>query len=157
VTNPISWDYLTAPLSETPTWGPFSIFYVALFVMSFTVAAYMYLDAPTRFATNKPVRDAIRVGTQWMMWLTAIGLIFFLVRALRFELITMQMRIWLYICFALYLAMIGYFIYYIRVVLPPKLAALERHRQRRAYMNQPSHRGKSRARREAAARRRATR
>jgi hypothetical protein len=152
VDNPFSWDYLTAPLSQTPTFGPFSIFYLVLFGLSFILALFMYYDGPRRFENHKLRRDMVNVASQMIMWVTAIGLIFFLIRAMRFELLTLERRFWLYLTFAIYLGMIAYFVYYVRVVYPPKLAAFEKHRARRKYTAPPS-RGAARAR----SRRRATR
>jgi hypothetical protein len=112
----------------------------------------MYYDGPRRFENHKLRRDMVNVASQMIMWVTAIGLIFFLIRAMRFELLTLERRFWLYLTFAIYLGMIAYFVYYVRVVYPPKLAAFEKHRARRKYTTPPS-RGAARAR----SRRRATR
>lgn len=143
--NPVSWDYLTAPLRETPTWGPFSIFYVVLFGLAFTTAMFMYYDAPRRFHDHKLNRDLVRVATQWVMWVTAIGLIFFVIRAMRFEFITMHLRIWLYLSLLAFLGMFGYFVYYARTTYPARLDAFERNRSRRKYITAAVGRNSSRS------------
>jgi hypothetical protein len=53
----------------------------------------------------------------------------------------------------IYLGMIGYFVYYLRVVYPPKLEAFEKHRARRKYAAAAPGRGTARPK----GRRRATR
>jgi hypothetical protein len=150
VDNPFSWDYLTASVSETPTFGPFSTFYLILFGLSFIAAAFMYYDAPQRFSDNRVKRDFVRRATQWVMWVTAIGLIFFLIRSLRIEFLSLEKRIWMYLAFAAYLAVIGYIVYYARIVLPPQLEAYERQRERRRFMSPQAPRRSSSRRRRAA-------
>lgn len=144
--NPFSWDYLTAPLRETPTFGPFSVFYLVLMGLIFIVSAFIVRDAPKRFADHKLKRDTLMKGATILMWMSGVSLFFFIPRALRFEFLTFERRIWLYICFAIVVATIGYFAYYLRVTYPPLLAEFERRRERRKYVA-PAQAGQSRARR----------
>ena len=143
--NPFSWDYLTAPVHETPTFGPFSIFYLVLFGVVFLTCAYLSHDAPKRFSDHKLKRDTITKGALWLMWVTGVGLFFFLVRALQTEILTLEKRIWMYLTFLVFLGFVGYFAYYLRAVYPVKLAEFERRRERRKYHVSPSS-GTSRSR-----------
>jgi hypothetical protein len=133
VQNPISWDYLTASIRDTPTWGPLSIFYVGLMVVTFLGALFIYLDARTRFEDHKLKRDTARNGAQILMWISAIALFFFAIRYMRFEFISFERRIWMYFMFLIYCGTVGYFVYYLRTVYPPKLAAFDKARAKRKY------------------------
>jgi hypothetical protein len=145
VENPFSWDYLTAPLSETPTFGPFSIFYLVLMGAIFIVSVFVVRDAPKRFADHKLKRDTLMKGATILMWESGISLVVFIPRAMRFEFLTLERRIWLYLCFAVVVGTIGYFAYYLKVKYPPMLAEFERRRERRKYVA-PAQSGQTRAR-----------
>lgn len=131
--NPFSWDYLTAPLREVPTFGPFSLAFVTLFVLTFVVSAFLYVTGGRRFATNQVLRRGIHNASQIMMWLTGIGLFFFAWRAARIDFATLYMRIWSYFFLLLYVGAVGYFVYWLRTTYREQLAVLERERIRRAY------------------------
>jgi len=145
--NPFSWDYLTAPLREVPTFGPFSLAFVTLFGLTFIVSAFLYATANKRFATNPVLRRGVRNATQIMMWLTGIGLFFFAWRAARIDFATLYMRIWSYFFLLLYIGAIGYFIYWFRTTYQQKMQAVERERIRRAYSPTPRRSGRKKARR----------
>jgi hypothetical protein len=146
VENPFSWDYLTAPIRETPTFGPLSITYVTLFTLTFLACAYVYLDAKHRFADHKLRRDMLRRGANILMWISGVGLFFFAVRYMRFELLTFERRIWMYMTFLVYTTTVAYFIYYVKTIYPPKLAAFERQRAKRRYIVPSATKAASRSR-----------
>ena len=132
--NPFSWDYLTA--NDAPIWGPFSIFYVVLFAFVLIGSAYLFWDATRRFADHKLKRDTVRRGTNWYMWITSVGLFFFVIRYLDFPLLTFEKRIWMYLAFTAFAAFTAYVIYFLRTVYPAQLAAFDRHRERRRWSSQ---------------------
>ncbi|RIK45925.1 MAG: hypothetical protein DCC58_04905 [Chloroflexi bacterium] len=144
--NPFSWSYLTAPLSETETFGPFSIFYLVMMGAIFIVSVFVVRDAPHRFADHKLKRDTLMSGATILMWASGVSLFFFIPRWMRFEILTFERRIWLYICFTIVVAIIGYFVYYLKVKYPPLLAEFERKRERRKYVA-PAQAGQARTRR----------
>jgi hypothetical protein len=146
VENPFSWDYLTAPPADIEPFGPFSIFYLVLMGSIFLVCCFVVRDAPRRFADHKLKRDTLMKGATILMWETGVGLVFFIPRALEFEMLTFERRIWLYLCFAIVVGTIGYFAYYLKVVYPPLLADFERRRERRKYVA-PAQAGQARSRR----------
>jgi hypothetical protein len=154
VTNPFSWDYLTASPSQTATFGPFSIIYLVLFAFVFIASAYIYVDSRKRFASHKVKRDTLNIATQIMMWITAIGLVFFGIRAMGFPFLSFEMRIWMYLTFLVFLGTVGYFVYYMRTAYPAKIAAFERERQRRAYIPQAGQKRRGKAAGSVPARRR---
>lgn len=131
--NPFSWDYLTAPIREVPTLGPFSTAFVALFSLSFILAAIVYLTADERFAHNHILRRGVRIGTQVVMWLTGVGLFFFAFRAMRVEFLTLYMRLWSYLFFVVYVGVMTYFAYWLKVSYPRKKDEIERLAMRRKY------------------------
>ena len=144
VDNPFSWDYLTAPIIETPTFGPFSVLYLVLFGVSFVVAVFLAQTAHKRWADNRIMRDLVQRASGWVAWVTGVGLVFFAIRALRFQFISFERRIWMYLAFLAYLAVVGYFSYYVKEKLPAQLAAHERRRERRKYHAQAATRTKAR-------------
>ena len=145
--NPLSWDYMTAPLREIPTFGPFSLAFFVLFVMSFLFAAFLYATSGSRFASNHILRDAIGTGTQIIMWLTGIGLFFFAWRLMRIDFGTLYMRFWSYLFLTLYVGVIGFFIYWLRTTYQDRINAIERDSIRREY--NPQARSRKRVRRKA--------
>lgn len=132
--NPFSWHYLTAPLGETPTFGPFSIFYLAIFGVTFIAAAFLQRWAQRAYADHKLKRDLITHASSWFMWVTGVGLLFFVPRAMRFQFLTFEKRIWLYLCFLAFFAVVAYWIYYFQTTFKPRLADFEKRRERRKYV-----------------------
>ncbi|HUG15197.1 MAG TPA: hypothetical protein VMM78_09280 [Thermomicrobiales bacterium] len=133
--NPFSWDYLTAPIRETSTFGPLSVVYLVLFGVTFLGCAFVFIDAQRRFADHKLRRDMFRSGANVLMWITGVGLFFFAVRYMRFELLTFERRIWMYLTFLVYTTVVSYFVYYLRAIYPQRLAAFERQRAKRKYIS----------------------
>jgi len=149
MTNPFDWEYLTASTRETPVFGPLSVTYLIIFGGLFLLSALAYYDAPRRFRTDRIRRDVIRKGSEILMWVTGIGLFFFGIRAMQFEFLSFERRIWLYLSMLMLIGVLGYFVYYVRKVLPARLAARDRQRDRRQYIP-PHGSGRSRARRRTA-------
>ena len=154
--NPFSWDYLTAPLRETPDFGPLSTAFFVLFVLTFVVSLVGYIMAGKREDINPISRNALRTGTSIMMWITGTGLFFFSVRLMRVTFLTLYMRIWIYLVFLVFVAAVAYFIYYMRKIYPNRLTAYEKRLERRRYTSSAERRarnrnkGKGRQRRSAA-------
>ena len=133
--NPFSWDYLTAPVRETSLFGPFSIGYLILFGSVFIICAFLFADANRRFANHKLNRDTVRRFATWLMWVSAIALFFFGVRALQTSILTLEKRIWMYMTFLTFLIVIAKIVQFMRTEYPAKLAAFERSRERRAWQH----------------------
>jgi magnesium-transporting ATPase (P-type) len=152
VENPFSWDYLTAPLRETPDFGVLSTAFFVLFVVTFVGSIVTYVGAGKRRDINPVLRRAVRNGSQIMMWITATGLFFYSFRLMRVAFLNLYMRIWIYLVFLIFVAAIVYFVYYMRKVYPEKLAAYHKRLERRRYTSTAerkarTHGRKSRARR----------
>lgn len=143
MTNPFDWGYLTASTRETPVFGPLSITYLIIFGGLFVLSAFAYFNAPRRFRADRIRRDAVRKGSEILMWVTGVGLFFFGIRAMQFEFLSFERRIWMYLSMLVLIAVLVYFGHYVRNVMPAQLAARDRHRERKQYI--PPH-GSSRSR-----------
>lgn len=133
MTNPFDWGYLTAPIRETPTFGPFSLTFFVLFIAVFVISLAAYLTSERRFRSNPLMLRAVRIGSQWMMWLTGIGLFFFAFRIMRVEVFTLYMRFWSYLFFTIFVASVAYAAYWFIKVYPEQKAALDRESVRQRY------------------------
>ena len=143
MTNPLDWDYLTASTRDTPVFGPLSITYLIVFAGLFLLSAFAYYDAPRRFRSDRIRREAIRKGSEILMWVTGVGLFFFGVRVMQFQFLSLERRIWLYLSMLLLIGVLAYFAYYVRQVMPAQLAARSQHQAKKQYI--PAH-GSSRDR-----------
>lgn len=139
MTNPFSWDYLTAPVGETAVWGPFSIAYLLFFAVGMLITIFFAYDAPQRLSDRPLLRRTIQRGTWIAFPIFGLGLLFFLFRVLEISALGLHMRIWLYIFALAALAMIVYFWYYIRAIYPRHVAAEQIEEQKRAYIERPAH------------------
>ena len=124
---------MTAPLREIPTFGPFSLAFFVLFILTFLFSAFLYSTSGSRFATNQILRNAIRTGSQIMMWLTGFGLFFFSWRLMRIDFGTLYMRIWSYIFLLLYVGAVGYFVFWYRTTYQQRMTTISREQVRREY------------------------
>src|SRR5687768_16362222 len=121
--------------------GPFSIGYLILFGSIFIICAFLFADANRRFAHHKLNRDTVRRFATWLMWVSAIALFFFGIRATQTPMLSLEKRIWMYLSFAAFLFVVGWIVRYLRVVYPAQLAAFERSRERRAWQHAARRRG----------------
>lgn len=143
--NPLSWDYLTAPIEQTPTFGPFSTAFFVLMVLTFVFAAVLYFFAPRRIHDNPVLVHALRFGSQVMLWLCGVALFFFAFRMGRVDVFTLHMRLWTYLFFTAYVACVAYFVYYLKMVYPRRIeelnkrAAIRRYNPRAAVPRQVDH------------------
>lgn len=131
--NPFSWDYLTAPIEQTPTFGPLSMAFFVLMVATLLFASFLYFFAPRRLKGNPVLARALHVGSQVMMWLCGVALFFFAFRLARIDVFTLHMRLWTYLFFLAYVGCVGYFIYWFRKVYPAQIAELNKREQFRRY------------------------
>jgi hypothetical protein len=141
VSNPFSWDYLTAPVNETAVWGPFSIAYLLIFATGLFIAIFFSYDAPKRLEDRHLLLRTIQRGTWIAIPIFSLGLLFFLFRYLQISAWGLHMRLWLYIWALAALIMIAYFWYYIRTVYPRLAAAEDAVARRESYIKRPAHGG----------------
>ncbi len=133
--NPVSWHYLTAPIYETPTWGPFSIAFVAIFGVGLIVCLALYNDVFRQLRKNRMLYDAIRRGTGALIAIFLIGLFFFMFRFLRVSVFYLSLRLWLYLSFAAFVAWIAYFVRYMRNEYPARIREFEAQQLKKRYLN----------------------
>lgn len=144
--NPFSWDYLTAPLRETPDFGPLSILFLVLFGTVFVGSIGAWIAAGRKKDLNPILRQAIHNASQIMLWLTGTGLFFFSFRLMRVTFLNLYMRIWIYAIFLVFVVVVAYFVYYMLKVYPVKLEEYEKRRQRRRYTSNAERQARARRR-----------
>ena len=109
--NPFSWDYLTTVPGPNELFGPFSIAFLIIFTMGFTLSIIVYNNwAKRRF--KDPVLH--RMAKRWAgigLVVFTFGLFFFLIRWLQINPFDMGMRLWMWLSVLGLLALVGYILY----------------------------------------------
>ncbi len=111
--------------------GPLSITYLIVFIAGFLTAAALYFRPPSRLRGHGLRLRLSRRIAQSLMWAFGTGLVFFLFRVLGLP--GLGWRIWLYVTALAVLAVIGYFVYYLRAKFPAQLAAYDAQQLKRQY------------------------
>ena len=95
--NPFSWDYLTTQPASDDVLDGFTIVYAAVMLLGFVVAAYLHYRPWTKpFGTMFRRRSVLR-ATTIAMWVSGIGLFFFLIRLLQINPFTFGEPIWMWL------------------------------------------------------------
>jgi hypothetical protein len=95
--NPFSWEYLTTRPGQNEVFGPFAVLFLIAFAIGFLASIVVYNGGARKLFPN-PVLH--RMARRWAGWATAIfglGLFFFAIRALQINLLTFEMRIWMWL------------------------------------------------------------
>ena len=121
--NPLDWGYLTAPLFKTPTWGPFSIAFVAIFGVGLISTIILYNGWLRPVRRNVLLDSIVRRYSAILIPIFAIGLFFFAFRLLRVSAFNLYMRAWIYACFLVAVAVIAYFVYFVTREYPRRVAS----------------------------------
>ncbi|MDI3340407.1 MAG: hypothetical protein QJR03_07725 [Sphaerobacter sp.] len=133
--NPLSWDYLNAPLYDTPVWGPFSIAFVALCSVGFVASLLAYYDAGRWLSRRYPIAyRTIQRATGISSVLFGLGLFFFTFRFLHVSAWGLYKRFWLYLVLLALLAEAGYYLWWARTVYPAKVRAHAAEQLKRRYL-----------------------
>ncbi|MGA7672299.1 MAG: hypothetical protein WBW04_17880 [Nitrolancea sp.] len=132
--NPFSWGYLTAPVNETPTWGPFSIAFVSIFGAGLLASLVSYNDLFRQFRKKRLLYNLVRRGAGILMLIFAFGLVFFVFRFLRVSAFYLSFRLWLYLCFLAFIAYGTYLAYQLFAVYPAQVKAEEALRLKKQYL-----------------------
>lgn len=131
--NPFDWDYLTAPLWQTPTWGPYSLLYIVVFSLGFLTCLWIYNDPRRLLRKRNPhLAQFLQRLAGWGMVVFGIGLFFFLFRLGRISALNLYMRIWLYLSLlpvAVWLAWAGHVLYRVYLPLERQKRELQRRKQ----------------------------
>jgi hypothetical protein len=147
VSNPFSWDYLTASVNEMAVWGPFSIAYALVFALGLFVAVYLNWDSHSRLKDRPLLYRTVQRGTWIAIVVFGIGLFFLLIRILQVSALNLHWRLWMYLSVLAAVLMFAYFWYYARTVYPRLVAAEEADARKREYIERPAHGGGGRRRR----------
>ncbi|HVX31475.1 MAG TPA: hypothetical protein VHA53_13425 [Nitrolancea sp.] len=132
--NPFDWDYLTAPLFKTPTWGPFSIAFVALFGIGLVGTIILYNGWIRPIRRNRLLDPIVRRYSAILMPIFAIGLFFFAFRVLRVSAFNLYMRVWVYLCFLAVVAVVAYLIFYLKTEYPRQVANRKAQQTKQRYL-----------------------
>jgi len=132
--NPFDWGYLTAPLFKTPTWGPFSIAFVALFSVGLIGTIVLYNGWIRPIRRNSLLYAIVRRYSAILMPIFAIGLFFFAFRLMRVSAFNLYMRVWIYLCFVAALAVVVYFVYFVTTEYPRRVAARKAQQTKQRYL-----------------------
>jgi len=107
--NPFDWDYLTAPLWQMPTWGPFSLSYFVVLCLGFLTCLWLYNDPRRLIRKRNPLlADFLQRIAGRGLVVFSIGLFFFLFRLGRISAFDLYKRIWLYLSAFLVLVWAAY-------------------------------------------------
>jgi hypothetical protein len=106
--NPFDWDYLTTPPASDDILDAWTIIFLAVFLVGFVVAAYVYYRPWTRPFGRIFRRRAVMKWCNIAMWIFGAGLFFFLIRLLQINPLTFGEPIWLWLSFLAALALLAW-------------------------------------------------
>ncbi|HET9013959.1 MAG TPA: hypothetical protein VFN57_00055 [Thermomicrobiaceae bacterium] len=132
--NPFSWSYLNAQPYEMATWGPLSIAFVAVSGVGFIAALLIYYDVIKIARGNRLLRGPIQQAAGIASIILALGLIFFAFRIMNVSAFGLGKRLWQYLVVLAGLIEAAYYLYFLRVVYPPRARALAAERAKRRYL-----------------------
>ena len=130
------WHYLTAPVYQMPTWGPLSIAFLALFSVGFIATVVLYNDYGhlLRRRMSRLAANTTRRFAGMAIPIFAVGLFFFAMRYLEVSALHLHMRLWLYLCAAALLGLVGYIAYYVRTDYPEQVKLEQRSQLKKRYL-----------------------
>ena len=132
--NPFSWSYLNAQPWEMATWGPLSIAFLAVCGVGFVAALLIYYDVIKIGRGNRLIRGPIQQAAGAASVILGIGLVFFALRITHVSAFGLSKRLWLYLVTLAGVVEAAYYVYYFRVVYPPKARALQAERAKKRYL-----------------------
>ncbi len=136
--NPFDWDYLTAPLWQTPTWGPLSITYVVVFSLGFLACLWIYNDPRRLIRKRDPLlAQFLHRIAGWGVIVFGVGLFFFLFRLGRISAFNLSMRLWLYLSALAAIVWLAYAGHVLVRVYPPLARARAEELRRKQYAMMP--------------------
>jgi hypothetical protein len=131
--NPFDWGFLTsAPPPSTPL-GPFAYVLLALMLATLGVGGYFYfVKRPEWKRTNSVLYRAANRFAQPAIWLAVVGLLLILFRIVRFDFF--NLRIWLYLWLAAFIALGIWFYLWYRNSYPKEIAKFTKVQRQKQYM-----------------------
>jgi len=132
--NPFSWSYLNAQPYQGAVWGSLSIAFLVVSSVGFVGSLLIYYDVIKVGRANRLLRGPIQQATGIASVILGIGLIFFALRVMDVSAFGLGKRLWLYLVTLAGLIEAAYYVYYFRVVYPPKARALEAQRTKQRYL-----------------------
>ncbi len=117
--NPFDWDYLTTPPASADVLDPFTIFYVAVMLVGFVGAAYIYYRPWTKPFGRYFRRRAVMKACGIAMWVFGAGLFFFLIRLLQINPMSLGEPIWMWLSLLAVIGMAAWIVVAARSQTPP--------------------------------------
>jgi hypothetical protein len=106
--NPFSWDYLTTRPGSNEVWGAFAIGFVTIFGVGFLASLIVYSGWARSVFPNPVLR---RMAHRWAvigLVVFGVGLFFFLIRMLQINPFSFGLRIWLWLSFLAFVALMAF-------------------------------------------------
>jgi len=136
--NPFSWEYLTTRPGENEVFGPFAVLYLIFFAIGFLVTIIVYNGAARKFFPNPVLHKMARRWAAYGVAIFGAGLFFFGVRALQISLLTLEMRIWMWLAILAVFALAGYAIYGLQKNYGPAMKEFEEQKLKKQYLKTTS-------------------
>lgn len=132
--NPFSWDYLTTTPGPNEVFGPFAIVFLVVFGIGLITSIVVYSNGAKRVLRDPVLRRMARRWSGWAIAIFGTGLFFFAIRWLQINPLSFGMRIWLWLSWLAFLALVGYAVYDVRAHYASARQAYEEQRRKQQYL-----------------------
>jgi hypothetical protein len=132
--NPFSWDYLTTAPGENEVFGPFAVLFLIAFAIGFLGSIVVYNGGARKLFPNPVLHRMARRWSGYAMTVFGFGLFFFVIRALQINLLTFEMRIWMWLSILAVGVLAVYIIYDYQKNYASKVKEYEELKRKQAYL-----------------------
>jgi hypothetical protein len=135
--NPFSWDYLTTRPGTNEVFGAFAVVFLVIFGVGFLASLVIYSEwLPRSVFPNAVLRKMAHRWSVYGLFVFGTGLFFFLIRMLQINPFTFGLRIWLWLSFLAFLALVAYIAFDFLTRYDGEVAAYEKRRLQQQYLRQ---------------------
>jgi len=132
--NPFSWEYLTTRPGENEVFGPFAVLFLIAYAIGFLVSIVVYNGGARKVFPNPVLHRMARRWSAWALVVFGLGLFFFVVRALQISLLTLEMRIWMWLSILSVGALVVYIAYDYQRHYAGRVKEYEELKRKQAYL-----------------------